>query len=202
MKVHSSLASTLASLVLLTVATPASAQRPGRVGVRAGVGTDISGGIAGGGQIDYTLFQGENSFELGALVFGGKFEEDSNNGFNDYHEETSVVVFGAIANYLFRHSMEVPGPYFVAGAGVGAVSVSWREESPTDVSLGPPLPGGGSFQEEDGTVGGLVVNFGIGHRFTEQVDLRVQAPTLFIGAGDSRESTIVPTLTVTIGIGF
>jgi hypothetical protein len=34
---------------------------------------------------------------LGA--FGGKFEEDTNNGFNDYHEETDLIVIAALANY-------------------------------------------------------------------------------------------------------
>ena len=178
------------------------AQSQGRVGVRFGAGTDISGGIAYGGQIDYTLAQAANSFELGLAFFGGSFEEDSDNGFNTYHEKTDVLAFGAIANYMFRHAMDTGGTYFVTGIGVGAFSVTWREESPTDTSLGPPLVGGGSFQEEDGTAGGLILNFGIGHRFTEQLDLRAQVPTFFIGSGDSRDSQVIPTFTVTLGIGF
>jgi hypothetical protein len=194
--------STIVALALLTLASALAAQSPGRAGIRAGVGADISGGIAGGGQIDYTLFRGPNSFELGALVFGGTFSEDSNNGFNDYFEETTVIAFAAIANYLFRHSLETPGPYFVVGGGVGGFSVSWREESPTDTSLGSPLSGGGSFQEEDGTAGGAILNFGIGQRFNERVDGRIQVPTFFISGGEERSEQIVPTLTVTLGIGF
>ena len=155
-----------------------------------------------GGQIDYTLLQGPNSFELGLVGFGNKFTEDSNNGFNDYQEETDVLVIAGIANYLFRHSMANGGPYFVAGAGVGAFAVEWREESPTDTSLGSPLAGGGSFQEEEGTTAGLILNFGIGHRFNEQFDIRAQAPTFFISSGDQRGDQVIPTLTVTLGIGF
>ena len=94
------------------------------------------------------------------------------------------------------------GPYFVLGAGVGGVSVSWREESPTDTSLGSPLPGGGSFQEEDGTVGGAILNAGIGHRINESVDIRAQVPTFIIAGGDQRESQLVPTFTVTVGFAF
>lgn len=175
---------------------------PGRVGIRFGAGTDISGGIAYGGQIDYTLFQGTNAVELGLAVFGGSFSEDSNNGFNDYHEETDVLVVGVVANYMFRHSMDTPGPYYTFGAGVGAFSVEWREESPTDVSLGQPLPGGGSFQEEDGGSAGAILSFGIGNRFTEQIDLRFQVPTFFISSGDSRDSQVIPTFTLTLGVGF
>ncbi len=40
---------------------PVHAQSSGRAGVRFGAGADISGGVAFGGQIDYTLFQGVNS---------------------------------------------------------------------------------------------------------------------------------------------
>jgi len=158
--------------------------------------------VAYGGQLDYTLFRGLNSLEVALAGFGGTFEEDSNNGFNDYHEETDLVVIGAMANYLFRHGLEASGPYFVLGAGVGAISVSWREESPTDTSLGSPLPGGGSFQEEDGTVGGLILNPGIGHRFSERFDVRAQVPTFFVAEGESRAAQTIPTFTITLGIGF
>lgn len=191
----------LISLEVALVST-AFAQSPGRTGARFGVGTDISGGIAYGGQIDYTLFQGDNSLEFGLAFFGGSFEEDSSNGVNDYHEETDILVFGGMANYLPRHGVDSGGPYFVVGLGVGAFSVNWREESPTDTSLGSALAGGGSFQEEDGTTAGLIVNLGMGHRFTEKFDLRVQVPTFFISSGDSRESQVVPTFTLTAGIAF
>jgi hypothetical protein len=90
----------------------------------------------------------------------------------------------------------------VAGVGVGGVSVAWREESPTDTSLGGALPGGGRFQEEDGTVAGFILNAGIGHRFSEQVDIRAQVPTFLVAASEERESQVIPTFTVTLGIGF
>ena len=186
----------------LMLVSPAYAQSPGNTGIRLGLGTDISGGIAYGGQVNYTIPKGVSAVELGVTVFGGSFTEDSNNGFNDYHETTDVVAFGVIANYLIRHSMETEGPYFVVGAGFGAFSVEWREESPTDGSLGPPLSGGGSYQEEDGSAGGAILNFGIGHRFSEEIDLRAQVPTFFIGGGDQRSSQVVPTFTITVGVAF
>lgn len=179
----------------------AEAEKPGVFGIRLGIGTDIQGGIAYGGQVNYTLFKANNAFELGLGVFGGKFEETSDNGFNIYEEETTIFVIGAIGNYLFNWSMEKSGPYFVAGLGVGAVSVEWEERSPTDTSLGTPLPGGGSMQSEEGSGAGIIINFGIGHRFSENFDLRAQIPTFFFDApGDA--SGVVPTITVTAGFNF
>jgi len=172
------------------------------VGVRAGIGTDIEGGIAYGGQVNYTLMQKQNAFELGFAIFGGNFEEESDNGFNIYKEETTILVFGVIANYLFRYSLDMPGPYFVGGVGVGAVSVEWEERSDTDTSLGTPLPGGGSMQSEEGTTAGVILNLGIGHRFNEQFDLRAQVPTFFISGGENRDGKVVPTITLTAGYTF
>ncbi len=180
----------------------ASAEKAGAVGIRAGVGTDIEGGLAYGAQLNYTLFQGPNAFELGLAVFGGKFEEESSNGYNDYFEETNLLVFGALANYLFRYAMELEGPYFAAGIGVGAISVEWEERSPTDISLGTPTPDGGSMQSEDATAAGLILNFGIGYRLTEQFDLRAQVPTFFISGSDDRDGKVIPTITLTLGFNF
>jgi hypothetical protein len=180
----------------------AKAEKPGAVGIRFGVGTDIEGGLAYGGQLNYTLFQNTNAIELGLAFFGGSFEEESNNGFNDYFETTDILVIGAIVNYLFRYDMSVGGPYIAAGVGVGAVSVEWEEKSPTDTSLGPPLPGGGSMQSEEGTVAGMILNPGLGYRFTELFDLRVQVPTIIVSAGDERDGAVIPTLTVTAGLSF
>ncbi len=202
MKSSSSLIILTLTALLIAADSVCAQESPGVAGARIGAGTDITGGVAYGAQLDYTLFQNPNAFELGFALFGGTFEEDSDNGFNEYHEETTVVVFAAIANYLFRYSPESEGPYFVAGAGVGAVSVEWEESSATDTSLGTALPGGGSKQSEDGTTSGLILNFGIGTRLNDSFDLRLQVPTFFISAGDQRDSAVVPTVTATLGIKF
>ncbi len=187
---------------LILTGTANAQEKTGGVGIRFGIGTDIQGGIAYGGQLNYTLFQNLNAIELGLVVFGGKFEEESNNGYNDYFEETNILVIGAIVNYLFRYDMSVGGPYIAVGAGVGAVSVEWEESSPTDESLGPPLPGGGSMQSEEGTVAGMIINLGLGYRFTELFDLRLQVPTIIVSAGDERDGAVIPTITVTAGLSF
>jgi len=192
------------SLIFLEVALvgTAFAQSESVIGARVGIGTDVSGGIAYGGQLNYTMPQNDNSLELGLTFFGGSFEEDRDNGVNTYHEETDVLVVAGMVNYLFRHSMDNGGLYFLAGGGAGAFSVDWREESPTDTSLGSPLAGGGSFQEEDAVAAGFILNAGIGHRFSEKFDLRFQVPTFFIGSGDTRDSQVVPTFTITAGYTF
>jgi len=175
-------------------------QPTGTAAIRFGIGTDIEGGLAIGGQIGYILFKDVNAIELGLGVFGGSYEETSNNGYNDYTETTDLLVIGALANYLFLY--EKPGPYFVLGGGVGVVSVSWEETSDTDTSLGTPLPGGGSMQSEDGSAAGLLLNFGIGHRFNHKFDLRASVPTFFIGASDERDGKVIPTITITAGLNF
>jgi len=181
---------------------PVATEPSGTGGIRFGVGTDIEGGLAIGGQISYILFQQFNAVELGLGVFGGSYEETSDNGFNTYVETTDLLVIGALANYLFRYSLEKSGPYFVLGAGVGVVSVEWEETSDTDTSLGTPMPGGGSMQSEDGSAAGLLLNFGIGHRFNRRFDLRAAVPTFFIGGSDTRDGKVIPTITITAGLNF
>ena len=192
----------LVCVSLIVTGTANAQEKPGMVGVRAGIGTDIQGGIAYGLQLNYTLFQQANALEIGLAVFGGSFEEESNNGFNDYFEETNILVIGALVNYLFRYDMELDGPYLLAGVGVGAISVEWEESSPTDGSLGTPLPGGGSMMSEEGTTAGFIINLGLGHRFTETFDLRVQVPTFIISGGDERDGKVVPMITLTAGLSF
>lgn len=180
----------------------------GVMGIRLGAGADITGGVAYGGQLDYTIERETNAFELGLVVFMGTITEDSDNGYDpsslyyhEYHEETDVLVVAAIANYLIHYAAELSGPYFVLGAGFGAFSLEWTETSATDTSLGMPF-GAGSMQSEDGTAAGALVNFGIGTRINEKFDLRLQVPTFFIPAGDVRDGGIVPTLTITAGLKF
>jgi hypothetical protein len=180
----------------------AQEEKPGAIGVRVGIGTDIQGGIAYGAQLNYTLFQRANAVEMGLAVFGGNFEETSDNDFNEYHEETTILVFGAIVNYLVRYSLDTGGVYFLVGAGVGAISVEREERSDTDTSLGTPLPGGGSMQSEEGTTAGVIINFGLGYRFNKTFDLRAQVPTFFISGGENRDGKVVPTITLTAGLSF
>jgi len=185
-----------------TTVDTACAQKTGSVGIRGGIGTDITGGIVYGLQLNYTHWMAQNAFELGLTGFGGSFEETSDNGFNEYVETTDIIVIAAIANYLIRYQLDLNGPYFVVGMGAGAIAVEWEERSDTDTSLGTPLPGGGSMMSEEGTTGGLIINFGIGHRFSELFDLRFQIPVFFISGGEDRDGKVAPAFTLTAGLSF
>jgi hypothetical protein len=192
----------VAGMLVIGLAVSAYAQDPGSVGLRGGIGTDITGGIAYGGEINYTLPLAANAFELGLGIYGGSFDEETEEGIHVYEETTDIFVVAALANYLFRYSMDTPGPYFVAGVGFGGISVEWEERSSTDTSLGTPLPGGGSMQAEDGTSGGVILNLGIGQRITENFDLRAQVPTFFIPGAPGDATNVAPTFTLTAGIRF
>ena len=180
----------------------AQAQKIGGIGVRAGVGTDINLGLAYGAEVNYAKYLGRDAFELALGLYAGHSEEESDEGIHTYTEETDVMVIAALVDYLFMYSLDEPGPYFVAGLGFGAVSVEWEERSDTDISLGTLLPGGGSMQSDDGSAGGTIVNFGIGHRFNEQLDIRAQLPTFFIFSAPGGASSVVPTFTITVVYRF
>lgn len=190
----------------LVAAVPAAAQTPRGFGVRAGLGTDISLGIAGGVEINYGRPVGTGRAEFGLMLFGGSFSEESVDedfasvGCCRYREETNVFVAAALANYLFGYGTS--GPYFVGGFGVGLISISWREESPDDTSLGPQLPGGGSVDEEDGTVGGTVLNLGVGTRLSPRVDIRAQVPLFITVAESPGDNSVIPTFAITLGYRF
>ncbi|MEE9271536.1 MAG: outer membrane beta-barrel protein [Candidatus Krumholzibacteria bacterium] len=183
------------------VTQSAYGQQVDGAGLRVGIGTDITGGIAYGGELNYTRALGINAVELSLVVFGGSFDETTVE-FHTYEETTDVLVVAALANYLIQYSMDKPGPYFVVGAGVGAFSIDWEERSATDTSLGTPLPGGGSMQSDDGTSAGVILNFGIGHRFSEQLDVRGQIPTFFVSNAPGDATSVVPTFELTLGYRF
>lgn len=194
MRIH-----TLALLfVVFLIAGPARAQEG--PGLRVGVGADISGGLAYGLGLNYQRSLGADSAELGFMIYGGSYEEESNNGFNDYLEETTLRVFAVTANYLMGYSEGSP-VFLVAGVGAGAFSVEWTESSETDTSLGTPF-GSGSQQSEEGTAGGTLINVGVGRRVGERAELRLEAPVFFLFDAAGEASSVVPTLTVSGALRF
>jgi len=186
-------------VVLILIAGSSSAQESPKIGIRAGVGTDITFGIAYGGGVNYLL---DNSMELGVVVFGGSFEESTDEGIHAYNETTDLIAFGAEINFLFGYTPGKSGMFFVAGTGLAAINVEWEETSDTDESLGPPLPGGGSMQSEEGSGGGLIFNLGVGGSFSNGLDIRAELPVLLTFAPPGGSSTVIPLLTVTLGYRF
>ena len=88
------------------------------------------------------------------------------------------------------------------GLGFTAINVEWEESSPDDSSLGTPLPGGGSKQSEDATVAGSVFNLGFGIAFEGGLDIRFEAPIIFIFDVPGNTSSVVPTFMATISYHF
>jgi hypothetical protein len=194
----------LAFVVFVAPLTVFSSELP-KIGVRGGLGTDINLGLAFGGGVNYMLDVVENPLELGILLFYSHSTETSNNGFNDYHETTDIMVFGMMANYLMGYKRGTSGGFFLAGFGLGAMNVYWEEWSPTDGSLGeslyPEYPEG-SRQEDEGTAGGVVFSLGAGMAFSNGADIRLETPVILVFGEYGEASTVVPTVTLTAGMRF
>ncbi|HEY5691775.1 MAG TPA: hypothetical protein VIS49_09980 [Cyclobacteriaceae bacterium] len=163
------------SLSLMVIFAYGQTSQTGTFGIRAGIGTDISLGISYGAGFNYCL---QENMELGLVLFGGKFSETSNNGFNYYEETTNIFAIAAQANWLFNHRPDETKPFFIAGTGLASISYDWEERSATDTSLGTPLPGGGSMQSEEGSTGGIIFNIGAGMTFASPFDLRFEVPIM------------------------
>lgn len=185
----------VAILVLsLAIHTAASA----RMAFRMGLGTDLSGGLAVGLNGSYHIDTGPFVSELGFSLFNANNTYTSNNGFNDYTETTGLTVVGGLANMLFNYQPD--SPFFVAGAGLGLINLTWKETSPTDTSLGTLLPGGGSEQSTDALVAGSVLNVGFGYLFGDNFDLRFEAPMIVVFSAPGNAAAVVPTFTITGGM--
>lgn len=190
-----------AILGLLCASASSAGQSP-RIGIRGGVGTDVNLGLAYGAGVNFLLDVDGNAVELGILLFGGSFDETSDNGYNIYEEKTDLFVFGLMANYLINYVPRESGLFFVAGIGLGAISVAWEERSATDTSLGPPLPGGGSMQSADGSTAGVVFNLGAGGSFRNGIDIRAEVPVILAFGAPGDASSVIPTAIATIGYRF
>jgi hypothetical protein len=192
-----------ASTVLLALcALAAHSATPSGVGVRAGAGTDISGGVAYGGGVNYLYSQdGSGAWELGLVGYGGKFEETTVE-MNTYVEKTTVAAFGVLVNRLVKYKPGMRGPFTVFGLGAGVTSVSWEERSATDITLGTRLASGGSMQSADGTGGGILFNLGVGYVFGGPVDLRLEVPIIINSNAPGNSSSVIPALTLTAGMRY
>ncbi len=166
--------------------------------IRGGLGTDINLGLGYGAGIGYKFPY--SNFEVTAVLFGHSSEETTTE-FHTYTEKTDLFVFGVLGNYLIGYSKYEPGFFGIVGFGFSAVSVDWEESSPTDISLGTPLPGGGSKQSESGTGGGSVINAGFGYSFGN-VSLRAEFPVIVAFSAPGGAAGVAPTFIVMLGYTF
>ncbi|UCC43344.1 MAG: outer membrane beta-barrel protein [Candidatus Zixiibacteriota bacterium] len=190
--------------VMLIGTAAVNAQTSPRVGLRAGVGTDINLGLAYGAGGNFLLTFPKNpnsSLELGVVFFGGSFDETTEES-HTYEETTDIFVFGAMANYLIGYQPKQAGPFFIAGIGLASINVEWEERSSTDESLGPLLPGGGSMQSEEGSAAGTVFNLGVGQSFTGGLDIRLEIPVILAFSAPGEANAVIPTVIATAGFRF
>ena len=173
----------------------------GSFGLRGGIGTDISGGIAYGAAINYLFPTVNHPFEVGLSIYGGSFEETSEE-FHTYVETTDIFVIGVLGNYLIDYQPGRQGMFFVTGVGIGAISMEWEETSKTDESLGTPLPGGGSKQDAEGSGAGMLLNLGIGYQMQGNFDVRFEIPIFVVFDAPAGASSFIPTFTLTAGLRF
>ncbi len=169
------------------------------LGFRLGIGTDVTGGLAFGVGVNRLI---GGNMEVGAVFFSAHVEESSEEYGNTYDETTDVTVLAAMVNILHNYSPDDRGIYYITGVGIGMFSVEWEESSPTDTSLGTPLPGGGSMMSEDGTAGGTIFNLGVGMNLQDNLDIRAEAPMFLMFSAPGESSAFVPTFTLTMGYRF
>jgi hypothetical protein len=188
-------------LVLIVTAVGATAESyDSGLGIRAGIGTDITfGGVAFGVGVNYLFLE---NLEAGVVLYYGSFKETTEETVNTYDETTTITAFAALLNYLYNYSFGENRFFVLAGIGVGYVGVDWEERSDTDSSLGTPLAGGGSKQEVSGGLGGLLTNLGLGYAFDFGLDLRFEVPILFPFGDVGEARTIIPLFTLTGGYRF
>ncbi len=192
----------LTVVVLFLIAGSAIGQTSPKIGIRGGIGTDVTLGLAYGLGGNFLIDFQQNSLELGVVLFGGSFEEETDEGIHTYKEKTDIFVISLMANYLFGYTPRQPGLFFVTGIGLASVNVEWEERSSTDESLGPLLPGGGSMQSEDGSTGGTIFNLGIGKTFSNGWDFRAELPVIVTFSPPGEASSVIPTFIATLGYRF
>ena len=173
--------------LLLLIAPRASAAD--QLGLRGGVGTDPSLGLAYSAGASWLVAPGvQNPVEIGVDLFYAHSRSSSFENDNEYIEETWLTLLAVRADILFGYSPEQPGLYQVAGFGVAAGSVEWEETSEDD-------PTADSFFE--GTASATVLDLGLGYVLGGGLDLRVSAPILFFLGETGGAAAVVPTLTAT-----
>lgn len=220
----------LVTVLGLTLPSTAQSQVSRQLELRGGSGISTTGKLSFTAQIGLNENEGRNSVELALVGYGTSYSKttssDTNIGIRSTTEYTTArtdIIGGTIAaNLLLRHGMEVSGPYFVVGAGVGLFMVDWARTNWTDSTVNssqsrmargelpprfwrsgkPPDWSRKPQNEVKGIATGSMFNLGIGQRFGRSLDLRIQAPSLLIVGSGPREVSFVTMLVTTIAIGI
>ena len=133
----------LVTVLGLTLPSTAQSQVSRQLELRGGSGISTTGKLSFTAQIGLNENEGRNSVELALVGYGTSYSKttssDTNIGIRSTTEYTTArtdIIGGTIAaNLLLRHGMEVSGPYFVVGAGVGLFMVDWARTNWTDSTV-------------------------------------------------------------------
>lgn len=167
------------SVLLLLVSSFSFAEAETPMSLKAGIGTDASFGLALGVGLNVDMSFGGKEVQVGPAFYYALSSEDSNNGFNDYHEETTTIVVGALVNYVIPSDDESLA--FIYGFGGALVSVDYLQTSPTDSSIGP-FNGTVYVMDESYTGAAALFNLGINKKFSENLELQFEMPIFMIPA--------------------
>ena len=117
-------------------------------------------------------------------------------------ETTEITALALFLNYLYGYESGESSFFLIGGVGLAYLGVYWEELSDTDSSLGTPLSNGGSKDEFEGGVGGMLVNVGGGYSFADGPDLRLEFPLVVAFGETGGASTVIQLFTLTAGYRF
>jgi hypothetical protein len=183
---------TLILILLVFTAFPVIAAEISGFGLNAGVGTDVSLGLAAGVGISYLMVNDpELSLEAGFNLYFSSYKESSVDGPADYvyYDSATTIIFAVAANALFNYNPKTAGIYTLAGLGAGGVNINWEKSSTDDPTYN---------DSGDSTGGSLIINLGVGGTFGNGFELRAQLPVFmtFTGLG----TIFSPALTIGAGL--
>ncbi len=179
----------------------ASSPFKGRIGIRGGIGTDTAGGLVGCGSLSYLVPTYPNPLEIGFLVLSASIEKKTDNS-HTYVARTDILASGLYINYLYNYRYSPKGLFLVLGTGLVFVDIMWEKSSDTDTSLGKLLPDGGSTQSDEGGRMGILFQFGLGYKFSNSVNMRLEVPVFYINDPPGDASSIATIFVLSLDVRF
>lgn len=171
-------------------------------GLRFGLGTDITLGFGFGLGAFYVRAPSPYSstnLDIGLDIYYANVSEDEvDYEGTKFEDNTKLLVFALRANGLFNYHPRKMGVYFVAGAGIVAASVSWKET----ITYGPIYGNVIEPYSADAFALGNVLNLGVGLTFGSGMEARFETPLLIFystpGHGSRSAGSIAPTFTLSV----
>jgi len=164
---------------------------------KVGLGTDAGLGLALGAEYQMDVSFGSKELRVGPAFYYTAYSEDSSNGFNDYTETFSALIFGVTAN--FYTPVNDPNLNLVYGGGVAFTLSDWQETSPTDSSIGP-FDGSVYVDEASGGGAAFLLNFGLNKIISDALAIELNVPIFIV---PTEIGTIyAPAITISVAFGL